>query len=87
MKEGETEEDVDADIEIPHHILKYKLDTSRKRKAEDKSPDCGHCLVHTSETIPGEDPRDVEGETQAKLKEYCNWGMAQVVSDRWGNAL
>ena len=87
MKEGETEGDVDVDIKIPPHILKHILDNSRKRKAEDNSTDCRHCKVHASETIPGEDPGDVEGERQAKLEEYYNWGMAQVESDRWRNAL
>jgi hypothetical protein len=87
MKEGETEEDVDVDIEIPPHILKHILDNSRKRKAEANSTDCRHCKVHVSETIPGEDSGDVEGDRQAKLEEYYNWGMAQVESDRWRNAL
>jgi hypothetical protein len=95
MKEGETEEDVDVNIEIPPHILKNVLDNSRKRKA-DGSIDCRHCKVHvpahggrcdTAEITPGEDPGDVEGDRQAKLEEYCNWGMTQVDSDRWRNAL
>jgi hypothetical protein len=76
MKEGETEEDVDVDIEIPPHILKHILDNSRKRKAEDNSTDCRYYKVHALATIPGEDPGDVEGERQAILEEYCNWGMA-----------
>jgi hypothetical protein len=63
------------------------LENSRKRKAEDNSTDCRHCKVYASETIAGEDPGNVEGERQAKLEEYCNWGMAQVESDRWRNAL
>jgi hypothetical protein len=29
----------------------------------------------------------VEGDRQAKLEEYCNWGLTQVESDRWRNAL
>lgn len=87
MKEGETEEDVDVDIEIPPHILKHVLDNNRKRKAEDVSADCCHCKVHASETLPGEDLGDVEGDRQAKLEEYCNWGLTQVKSDRWRRAL
>jgi len=86
MEEGETEETVKVDIEIPPHILRNILDNSRKRKA-DSSSDCRHCKVHVSETIPGEDSRDVEGDRQAKLEEYCNWGLTQVDSDRWRNAL
>ena len=35
---------------------------------------------------PGEDPGDVEGDRQGKLEEYCNWGLAQVESDRWRSA-
>lgn len=87
MKEGETEENVDVDIEIPPHILTHIMDNSRKRKAEDKLTGCRHFKVHALETIPGEHPGNVEGERQAKLEEYCNWGMAQVESDRWRNAL
>ena len=95
MKEGEKEEDVDVNIEIPPNILKNVLDNSRKRKA-DGSIDCRHCKVHvsahsrccdTAEITPGEDPRDVEGDRQVKLEEYCNWGLSQVRSDRWRNAL
>jgi hypothetical protein len=29
----------------------------------------------------------VERDRQGKLEEYCNWGMAQVESDRWRYAL
>ncbi|RDL36560.1 Uncharacterized protein BP5553_05912 [Venustampulla echinocandica] len=87
MKERETEEDVEVDIEIPPHILKHILDNSCKRKAEDVSADCRHCKVHTSATLPSEDLGDVEGDRQAKLEEYCNWGLTQVESDRWRNAL
>jgi hypothetical protein len=71
MKEGETEETVKVDIEIPPHILRNVLDNSHKRKAGD-SPDCRRCKVQVSETIPGEDSRDVEGDRQAKLEEYYN---------------
>jgi hypothetical protein len=39
---------------------------------EDSSTDCRHCKAHASETIPVEDPGDVEGERQAKLEEYYN---------------
>ena len=30
---------------------------------------------------------DMDGDRQAKLDEYCNWGLTQVGSDRWRNAL
>ena len=86
MKEGETEEDVNVDIEILPHIPRNITDNSRKRKA-DNSLDCRRCKGHVSETIPGEDSRDVDGDRQAKLEEYCNWGLTQVNSDRWRNAL
>lgn len=33
-KEGETEEDVEVNIEIPSNILKHVLDNRRKRKAD-----------------------------------------------------
>lgn len=80
MNEGETEEDVDVNIEILSNILKNTLDKSRKRKA-DSSTDYRHCKVHvsshsrccdTAEITPGEDPRDIEGDRQAKLEEYYN---------------
>ena len=34
MKEGENEEDVDKNIDIPHSIVKDILDNSRKLKAD-----------------------------------------------------
>jgi hypothetical protein len=86
MREGETEEDVDVSVEIPPNILKNVLDNSnnsRKRKA-DGSLDCRHCEV---QKIHSEDPGDMEGDRQGKLEEYCNWGLAQVKSDRWRHAL
>jgi hypothetical protein len=90
MNEGEKEEDVDVDIEIPPNILKNVLDNSRKRKI-DGAIDYRHYKVHVSshsrccdaaEIIPGKDPGDVEEDRQAKLEEYCNWGPIQVESDR-----
>jgi hypothetical protein len=76
MQEGDTEEDVDLNIELPPNILNNVLDNSRKRKA-DSSTDCRRC----------KDPGDVEGDRQTRLEEYCNWGLTQVKSDRWRNAL
>jgi len=91
MKEG----DVDVSVEIPPNILKNILDNSRKRKA-DGSIDYRQCKVHasahsrccdTAEMPPREDLGDVEGDRQVKLEEYCTWGLAQVKSDRWREAL
>jgi hypothetical protein len=76
MKDGETEETVDVDIDIPTHIPQSVLDNSRKRKA-DSSTDCRRC----------KDPGDVKGDRQTRLEEYCNWGLTQVKSERWSNAL
>jgi hypothetical protein len=71
MKERETEEDVDINIEIPPYILKNVLDNSHnscKRKA-DGSLNYRYCEV---QKIYSEDPRDVEGDRQAKLEEYSD---------------
>ncbi|PVH69355.1 hypothetical protein DL98DRAFT_578389 [Cadophora sp. DSE1049] len=95
MKEGETKEDVDVRIEIPPHIIKNILDNNRKRKADD-SFDRRQCKAHassynrccdTAEMPPGKDLGDVEGDRQDMLEEYCNWGLAQVKSDRWRHVL
>src|SRR6266536_2680196 len=76
MKEVEREENVNINMEIPPNILKDVLDNSRKRKA-DGSIDCRQCKAHvysrycaTAKRTPGEDPRDVVGDRQAKLEEY-----------------
>ncbi|KAK3371034.1 hypothetical protein B0T24DRAFT_304724 [Lasiosphaeria ovina] len=47
MKEGENEEEVDVNIEVPSKILQDVLDDSRKRKADD-SIDCRNCKVRVS---------------------------------------
>jgi hypothetical protein len=73
-------------FEIPPYILQNILNNSCKQKADNLS-DCRYCKVHISETIPGEDSRDVEGDRQANLEEYYNWGLTQVDSDRWRSAL
>jgi hypothetical protein len=89
MKEGEEEEEVDVNIEIPPKIIKEVLDYSRKRKAED-SIDCRNCKAHgrhRAKTTLGEDLGDVEGDRKDKLEEYCNWTLQQVKSDRWKEAL
>ena len=82
MKDGETEDDVNVDIEILPEIAKDVLACSRKRKAE--SPSSGRpCKTHVSAhqghyraaemAHPG-DP-SVRGDRLEKLEEYCNWGM------------
>jgi hypothetical protein len=92
MKEGEKEEDVDINIEMPPSIVKDILDNSRKRKA-DGSIDCRPCKVHNqpqekcSNATPSESLGDVEGDTQAKLEQYCIWTLTKVGSDRWKTAL
>ena len=93
MKEGEKEEEVDVNIEIPPKILKDVLDDSRKRKAED-SIDCRNCKAHVSANGRYRDVaeatldlRDVQGGRKDKLEEYCNWTLQQVRSDRWREAL
>jgi len=95
MKEGEIEEDVEVNIEIPPHIINNILENNRKRKA-DGSIDYRQCKAHTSshnrccdtaEIPPVEKLGDVEGDRQAMLEEYCNWGLAQVESERWRQAL
>jgi hypothetical protein len=76
MKEGDKEEDVDINIEMPPSIVKDILHNSRKRKA-DGSVDCRPCKVHNppqgkcSNATPSEGPGDVEGDTPTKLEQYC----------------
>jgi hypothetical protein len=95
LEEGETEENVDVSIEIPPHIVQNILENNRKRKA-DGSIDHRQCKAHasshnrccdTAEIPPVEKLGDVEGDRQAMLEEYCNWGLAQVESERWRQAL
>ncbi|KAL5903028.1 hypothetical protein ACKVV7_011463 [Pyricularia oryzae] len=94
MKDGEREDEVDVDIEIPSTILRGVLDDSRKRKAED-AINCRSCKTmstrsghrDTSVTIPEEDLGDVKGDRMDRLEEYCNWNLQQVKSDRWKEAL
>ncbi|KFY68606.1 hypothetical protein V496_00949 [Pseudogymnoascus sp. VKM F-4515 (FW-2607)] len=86
IKEGETEEDVNIDIEVPSKILKNVLDNSRKRKADGIS-NCRHCKTRVSANSEGCDTRDIDGDRHAKLEEYCTWSLTQVDSDRWRSAL
>ncbi|KAK4148502.1 hypothetical protein C8A00DRAFT_47649 [Chaetomidium leptoderma] len=95
MKEGEKEEGIDIDIEMPPKILQDVLDDSRKRKAE-SSIDCRQCkvqvLAHSrhrdaAETTLDGDLGNVKGDRKDKLEEYCTWTLQQVESDRWREAL
>ena len=83
MKEGEKEEEIDVDIEMPPKILQDVLDDSRKRKA-DSSIDCRQCKVQvsahgghrdTAETTLDRDLGDVRDDRKDKLEEYCNWTL------------
>ncbi|KAF6783012.1 hypothetical protein CSOJ01_15944 [Colletotrichum sojae] len=95
MKEGEKEDDVDVNIEIPSRILGDILSNSRKRKAED-SIDCRGCRAHassqgrlrdTGETSCPQDAGEVEGDRMDRLEEYCSWNLQQVKSHKWREAL
>ncbi|KAK1480547.1 hypothetical protein CCUS01_16205 [Colletotrichum cuscutae] len=94
MKEGENEEEVDVNIEIPSRILGDILNNSQKRKAEDS--DCRGCKVHASshgrhrdagETSFVEDAGEVDGNRMDRLEEYCDWILQQVKSETWREAL
>jgi hypothetical protein len=80
MNKEEKEEDVDINIKILPNILKNVLNNNCKQKA-DSLINCYYCKVHvsahskccdTAKITLSKDPRDVEGDRQAKLKEYCN---------------
>ncbi|KAL0929587.1 uncharacterized protein CTRU02_215486 [Colletotrichum truncatum] len=86
MKEGETEEDVNIDVEIPSRILGEVLSDSRKRKAED-SADCRSCKAYGRHRDAGWDLGDVVGDRKEKLEEYCSWSLQQVENDEWRAAL
>jgi hypothetical protein len=83
IKKGETEEDVDVRIEILPYIIKNILENNRKRKA-DGFIDHRQYKAHTSsynrccdivEIPPVKKLGNVEGDRQAMLKKYCNWGL------------
>jgi hypothetical protein len=76
MNDGETEEDVDVDIEIPPYIVNHIMDNSRKRKAELAPNDCRRCKTCVSKSISDEDLGDLNGDRQVNLEQYCNWGLA-----------
>jgi hypothetical protein len=69
-------------VKINPNILENVLDNSHKQKA-DGSIDCCYCKAHVSAYIRYcKDLRDVEGDRQARLEEYCTWGLAQVESSK-----
>lgn len=74
MKGGETEEDVDINVEILSNILKNVLDNSCKRKL-DGVIDCYYCKAYVLASSRGCDAGDVEGDRYTKLEEYYNWGL------------
>ncbi|KAK1989762.1 hypothetical protein LX36DRAFT_695566 [Colletotrichum falcatum] len=89
IKEGNNEEEVDVNIEIPYKILRDVLNDSQKQKAKD-SVDCRSCKVHASshnrlrnsaKTIIIKDTAEVKGDRIDRLKEYCNWSLQQVAAD------
>ncbi|KAL0929600.1 uncharacterized protein CTRU02_215498 [Colletotrichum truncatum] len=95
MKEGEKEEEVNINIEIPSKILGDILNDSRKRKAED-SVDCRGCKAHalsndrlygSGETSFSSEAGEVEGDRMDRLEEYCDWNLQQVKDDKWREAL
>ncbi|CZR52082.1 uncharacterized protein PAC_01959 [Phialocephala subalpina] len=69
-------------LALPSIIKQNHTNDSMKGQQESYNRCCD-----TAEIPPREDPGDVEGDRQAKLEEYCNWGLAQVESDRWRRAL
>ncbi|KAH8745278.1 hypothetical protein F5883DRAFT_702966 [Diaporthe sp. PMI_573] len=95
MKEGEKEEEVEIDIEIPPTILKDVLDDSRKRKAED-ADNFRSCKAHVlanskycdaAETTLDKNLGDIEGDRMERLEAYCAWNLQHVKSDQWTQAL
>jgi hypothetical protein len=93
MKEGEKEEQIDINIEIPPKILQDVLGDSRKQEAD--SSDCRQCKVQVArgkhrdvvETTFDGDLGGVKGDRKDKLEEYCNWTLQQVKNDEWREAL
>jgi len=84
MKDGEREDDVDVNVEIPSWLLKDVFDRSRKRKA-DSSNDCRPCKTHCGHNCAPTNEVHVRigGDREQVLKAYCNWTMTQTHSDRW----
>lgn len=83
MKEGEKEEDVQIDVDLPPNILRDVLDDSRKRKAEDA---INYRSYKTRGLAKGKDRDvaeaahgvvlgDVEGDRMERLKEYYAWNL------------
>jgi len=63
------------------------MDNSRKQKAEVPPNDCRRCKTCATKSVSDEDLGDVDCDRQVNLEQYCNWGLAQVASDRWRGAL
>uniref|UniRef100_A0A8H7N150 Uncharacterized protein n=1 Tax=Bionectria ochroleuca TaxID=29856 RepID=A0A8H7N150_BIOOC len=73
MKDGENEDEVEVNIEIPPRIH-----NSHERKA-DSSID--YCPPKSSCGYSPEE--DILGDRKDKLDKYCNWTLSQVTSKRW----
>ncbi|CAG9955928.1 unnamed protein product [Clonostachys rosea f. rosea IK726] len=86
MKDGENEDEVEVNIEIPPKILQDIMDNSRKRKA-DSSIDCRLPKSITSIHCGHSSEEDIVGDRKDNLEEYCNWTLSQVTSDRWRRGL
>lgn len=95
MKEGEKEDNIQINIELPPNILRDVLDDSRKRKAENA---INYRSYKTRALAKGKDRDvaeaahgvvlgDVEGDRMERLKEYCAWNLQQVESEEWREAL
>ncbi|KAJ3569921.1 hypothetical protein NPX13_g5910 [Xylaria arbuscula] len=91
MKDGEKEDEVDIDIEIPPGIIQDVLAESQKRKAES---DLGssrsnktHVSDHCKHGYGVEGFISITGDRAQRLEEYCDWTLVQTKSDRWRSEL
>lgn len=86
MKKGETEDEVNVDIEIPAHLLKGVWDGSLEGKANSShegSPPKRQCVRRSEAVVnPHDDLVGVSGDREDNLEEYCNWTLGQAKSGR-----
>ena len=68
MQEGESEEEVNLNIEIPPHILQDVLDVSSKRKAE-PSVDCHSCKTYVSAKAAETELKSAQGNGEETLED------------------
>ncbi|KAH6653417.1 hypothetical protein BKA67DRAFT_660042 [Truncatella angustata] len=86
MKEGEKEEDIDVGVEIPAKIRDNVLAKSRKRKADRAPGNCRHNKTHVSNqcgSCSESDTFRIAGDRAEKLREYCDWTLAQTQDVSW----